>query len=120
MREVMKSFVIAVCSILVFSACGKNDSGPQGIKIKKSGRYEATIFRQNCAICHGPEAFGKTIDGKVIPSLRFGEPAKRSEEEIYLQIANGKLPMPPFRGVLTESEMRKMAKFIKEDVQGRK
>ena len=120
MREVMKSFVVAVCSLLIFSACGKNDSGPRGIKIKKSDAYEATIFRQNCAICHGPEAFGKTIDGKVIPSLRFGEPLKRSEEEIYLQIANGNVSMTPFRDILTESEMRKMAKFIKEEVQGRR
>lgn len=111
----------AVLVFVVFSSgCGAGKQDQQGIKISDSGKYEATIYKQNCAICHGSEAYGKTIDGKPVPALRFGEAAKKSEEELYQQISHGKLPMPSFKGQLTESEMRKMARFIFRDVQGRR
>ena len=87
--------------------------------IAESKSYEASIFRQNCAICHGQEANGKEIDGRIIPSLRFGAAAAKTEQEIYDQIANGKLPMPAFRNQLTEEEIRKMVKFIRRDLQGK-
>ena len=77
------------------------------------------MFRQNCAICHGQEANGKEVDGKLIPSLRYGEAATKSEEEIYLQIKEGKLPMPAFKNQLSEEEIRKMVRFIRRDLQGK-
>ena len=67
----------------------------------------------------GPFAFGKEMEGKIIPSLRYGEAATKSEEEIYLQIKEGKLPMPSFKNQLTEEEMQKMVKFIRRDLQGK-
>lgn len=87
--------------------------------IAESKSYEAALFRQNCAICHGQEANGREIDGRIIPSLRFGAAAAKSEQEIYAQIADGKLPMPAFRNQLTEEEIRKMVKFIRRDLQGK-
>ena len=100
-------------------ACGPPKPAYKGIAIAESDSYEATLFRQNCAICHGQEALGKEVDGKLVPSLRFGDAAKRSDEEIYQQIVNGKLPMPSFKGQLTESEIRKLVVFIRKDLQGR-
>lgn len=91
----------------------------KGFVIANSKSYEASIFRQNCAICHGAEADGKEVDGKQIPSLRYGEAAKKSEQEIYDQIANGKLPMPAFKNQLTEDEIRRMVKFVRRDLQGK-
>ena len=75
--------------------------------------YEASLFRQNCAICHGPEAEGKTLDnGTQVPSLREGEFKKRSEAEIYDQIANGGNGMTPFRNQLSERELNMMEGFV--------
>jgi cytochrome c553 len=87
--------------------------------IAESKSYEASLFRQNCAICHGQEADGKEINGKLIPSLRYGEAAQKSEQEIYDQIANGKLPMPAFKNQLTDDEIKRMVKFIRRDLQGK-
>lgn len=87
--------------------------------IANSKSYEASIFRQNCAICHGAEADGREMSGRIIPSLRYGEAAKKSEAELYDQIANGKLPMPAFKQQLTDEEIKKMVKFIRRDLQGK-
>lgn len=90
-----------------------------GIRIADSKSYEASLFRQNCAICHGTEANGKEMDGRLIPSLRYGAAAMKSEAEIYEQIKHGKLPMPAFENQLTEKEIQKMVKFIRHDLQGK-
>jgi len=49
------------------------------------------MFRANCAICHGPEGNGKTLeDGRVVPSLRTGEFRFKTEDELYsLALAEG-------------------------------
>ena len=98
--------------------CIKSESKRNELSIADSKSYEASLFRQNCAICHGQEANGKEMDGRLIPSLRYGAAAQKSEEEIYLQIKEGKLPMPSFKNQLTEEEIRKMVRFIRRDLQG--
>ena len=104
--------------IFVF-ACSGGKASRKEFVIAKSKSYEASLYRQNCAICHGNEAYGKEIDGKLVPSLRFGEIEKRSEEEVYLQIKEGKLPMPGFKNQLSEKEIRLMVQFIRRDLQGK-
>ena len=116
MFRIVIAVIFALVILLTAFGC---ESSRKGIRIASSRSYEASLFRQNCAICHGPEGGGKTMDGQPVPSLRTGEPATRSLEEIYQQIAFGKMPMPAFKDQLTESEMRRMAMFIKEKVQGR-
>ena len=85
--------------------------------ITGSKSYEASLFRQNCAICHGPEAGGKILDdGTKVPSLREGEFKFKTEDEISNQIANGGNGMPPFRGQLTDREVRLMAAFVHNEL----
>ncbi len=114
-----KFVLITFIFCLGLFSCNERKTNQSGIVIKDSSSYEASIYRQNCAICHGKEAFGKQVDGKPVPSLRFGDAAKKTEEEIYQQIAFGKLPMPSFRDQLTEKEIRQMVKFIMKDLQRR-
>ena len=74
------------------------DEKPKGYVIADSKSYETSLFRQNCAICHGPEANGRTLDdGKVVPSLRAGEFKAKTEAEIRHQISDGGNGMTPFR-----------------------
>ena len=110
--------IVLFVAFFVFACTGKK-SIRDGIVIADSSSYEASLYRQNCAICHGTEAYGKMVDGTMVPSLRFGDAAKKTEEEIYQQIAHGKLPMPSFDNQLTEKEMRRMVKFIVRDLQAR-
>jgi cytochrome c553 len=118
---ILRAVVTAVVLLSVLGAsCADKGREYNGIVIADSDSYEASMFRQNCAICHGKEAFGKMVNGKLVPSLRSGDAAKKTEKEIYNQIANGKLPMPAFKGQLTEKEIKKMVRFVMEDLQGRK
>ena len=116
-----KLFIIFFLLPLTFClllACSQTESR-RGFVIADSKSYEASIFRQNCAICHGQEADGKETDGKIIPSLRYGEAANLSEDQIYAQIKEGKLPMPAFKNQLTDDEIKKMVRFVRRDLQGK-
>jgi cytochrome c553 len=110
--------ILGFVSLGVF-ACSSGSATRREFKIAESKSYEASIFRQNCAVCHGQEANGKEIDGKLVPSLRYGEAANLSEEQIYQQIKEGKLPMPAFKNQLSEKEIRQMVQFIRRDLQGK-
>ena len=113
----IKSLIILVFAGL--AACGSN--GPRKrFSIAESRSYEASIFRQNCAICHGPEAEGKTLDdGKRIPNLREGEFKYTTDEQIYHHIADGGNGMIPFKNQLSEREIRQMVEFVKRDLRGK-
>lgn len=101
------AFWIAACS----------SPGPQRYSITNSKAYEASLFRQNCAVCHGPEGEGQTLDdGRVIPNIRDGEHKYKTSEEIYNHIANGGNGMVPFRDQLTEREIRMMVEFVQKDL----
>jgi mono/diheme cytochrome c family protein len=116
----LKIFVASLCAALFVAACVQTKSKRAGgIVIAESKSYEASLYRQNCAICHGAEAYGKEIDGKLVPSLRSGDIEKKSEQEIYEQIAHGKLPMPAFKNQLSDEEIQKMVIFIRRDLQGK-
>lgn len=120
--EVQRSKIAVLMIFVIFGlfACtSEKTSVRKEYVIAESKSYEASLYRQNCAICHGVEGNGKEIDGKLIPSLRYGDAAKKTEAEIRQQIAFGKLPMPSFKGQLTDEEIEKMVKFVMRDLQGR-
>ena len=115
----LKLTVFLLFAAFAIVACVSNEAKRRSIVIAESKSYEASLFRQNCAICHGQEANGKEMNGQMIPSLRYGAAAKKTEEEIYLQIKEGKLPMPSFKDQLSEKEIRQMVNFIMYDLQAR-
>ncbi len=85
--------------------------------ISDSKAYEASLFRQNCSVCHGPEAEGKTLDdGRVIPNIRDGEHKYKTDAEIYNHIANGGNGMVPFRDILTKREIDMLVNFVQKDL----
>lgn len=113
----VKLFVIGFFILLGFLAC--SDSKPEGFVIADSKKYEASLFRQNCAICHSVNGEGKTLDdGKIVPSLRSGEFKFKTEAEIYKQIADGGNGMTPFRLLLSERELKLMSEFVYKDLRG--
>jgi len=113
----LKLLIILVFAVVFAVACF--DSKPKHFVIAESKSYEASLFRQNCAICHGPEAEGKTLeDGKQIPNLRQGPFKYNTDEQIYKHIAEGGNGMTPFRNQLTEREIRMMVEFVRRDLRG--
>jgi len=114
-----KVFAIIVFATIATVACF--DPGPQIYSIAQSKEFEASLFRQNCAICHGPEGDGKTLDdGTVVPSLRRGEFKFRTETEIYNQIANGGNGMSPFRGQLSDREIKLLTGLVHDKLRNQK
>ena len=111
----LKPTILLVFAVLVIVSCF--DSKPKRFVITESKKYEASLFRQHCAVCHGPEGDGKTLDdGKVIPSLREGELKFKTEGEIYKQISEGGNGMTPFHDQLTEREINLLVKFVHDDL----
>jgi cytochrome c553 len=87
--------------------------------ITESKSYEASLFRQNCAICHGPEGNGRMLDnGTKVPSLREGPFKAVTEAAIQNQITNGGNGMVPFRDQLTQREINMMTEFVYHDLRG--
>jgi len=82
--------------------------------IANSKEYGASLFRQNCVICHGPEGEGRTLDtGLVVPNMREGPLLKKqTREDIRQQISDGGNGMPPFRLMLSQREIDLMTDFV--------
>jgi mono/diheme cytochrome c family protein len=105
-------------ALFALAACS-GSGGSRNYVISESKAYEATLYRQNCAICHGIEGEGKTLEtGIVVPSLRQGEFKAVSEDQIYNQIANGGNGMLAFRRQLTDREIRLLATMVRRDLRG--
>lgn len=110
-----KLFAVAMFAAIGLAGC----SGGGRYVIGESKAYEASLFRQNCAICHGPEGDGKILDdGTKVPSLREGDFKAKTENQIYDQIANGGNGMVGFRRQLSEREMRLLVDLVKRDLRG--
>lgn len=111
----LKLLLILLFTGAVIVACSK--AGSKRYLIAESKSYEASLFRQNCAICHGPEGEGKTLyDGRVIPNIRDGEHKYNTDAEIYNHIANGGNGMVPFRDILTAREIKMLVDFVQKDL----
>ncbi|MGB7067930.1 MAG: cytochrome c [Pyrinomonadaceae bacterium] len=106
--------VMTFAAIAMIGCFGKKYSG---VVIADSKSYEASIFRQNCAICHGTEGSGRSLgDGTVVPSLRQGEFKAVTIDQIYRQIANGGNGMLSFRDQLTDRELQLMSRFVHDEL----
>jgi cytochrome c len=105
------SIFVTIGGVWIWACGGGSDASRFSVSESKS--YEASLFRQHCAICHGPEGQGNVLEnGTKVPSLREGEFKFHTEDEIYKQIANGGNGMTPFRDQLTERELHLMAQFV--------
>lgn len=109
--------LLAIFGVVLFwlIACGGSDK--RRLVIADSKKYEASLFRQNCAICHGPEADGRTLDdGTIVPNLRRGPFKYQTGTEIYDHIAYGGNGMTPFRYRFSEREIKLMVEFVQQEL----
>ena len=117
----MRLKVVVICAFAIFAVIACGPSPKRAFVIAESKSYEASLFRQNCAICHGPEGNGRTLDnGMKVPSLREGQFKAPTEAAIENQITNGGNGMVPFRNTLTNREIKLMTKFVYSDLRGNK
>ncbi len=113
----LKLSIIAIFAAIAAAGCLSGEK--EKFVISTSKTYPASMFRQHCAICHGPEAEGRTLDnGTIVPSLRTPPFKAPSEAAIHKQIAEGGNGMPPFSGQLSARELDMMTNFVYHDLRG--
>lgn len=111
----LKLFLVLFATICLAVACSATKT--ERYSIANSKAYEASLFKQNCAICHGPEGEGRTLgDGRVTPNIRDGEHKYKTADQIYNHIANGGNGMVPFRDMLTKREIDQLVNFVLNDL----
>lgn len=116
----LKLAMIAMVTFAVLSIAACSDKPSGYVSIQQSRTVEAALFRQNCAICHGPEAEGKTLDdGRAIPNIRSGVHKYSTDQQIYEHITNGGNGMVPFRDILTERERNALVQFVQKELRGK-
>lgn len=119
LKKTAKISSIVIMLTVFIVACGGGGRDLPNYVISRSKTLEASLFKQNCALCHGNEANGKEIAGINVPTLRFGKAANVTYEDMFDQIKNGRKEMPAFKQQLTDEQIHGLVRFIMRDLQGR-
>jgi cytochrome c551 len=69
------------------------------------------LFADNCAVCHGPTGQG----GNGGPDLT-AIPSAQNLQRVITQVTNGGGGMPPFKGQLTEEQIRAVAAYVTQRI----
>ena len=68
------------------------------------------LFETNCAVCHG-------IDGAPVlpnaPRFSEGERMEKTDAQLLTSLSDGLNVMPPWKGVLSEQEMREILAYVR-------
>jgi cytochrome c6 len=76
----------------------------------------AATFKAKCAMCHGPDASGKTPMGEKlnIRDLRSADVQKQTDAELAQIVTKGKNKMPSYDGKLTKEQIDQLVAHIRE------
>jgi mono/diheme cytochrome c family protein len=82
----------------------------------------ATVYRVNCAMCHGADGRGQSLVAErfraagAIPPTDLTSPRvrNRTDGQLYWLIGNGIGNMPPFGGLLTENDVWLVVSWIRQ------
>src|SRR5580700_12204283 len=74
----------------------------------------ATIYKTNCASCHGPDGRGSAV-GKSLHAADFHSPQvqQQSDEQLSKVIADGRGNMPPFGTRLSKDQIDALVKYLR-------
>lgn len=113
-----RSFVYLFINCLVLSAGG---CASRAQKPAPTGAVSAgVLYKNNCAVCHGPRGEGTQLGTMKIPPLNSGAALTDPDELFFKQVSNGGKGMPPFSHTLDDKQIEDLIRFIREEIQGRK
>jgi cytochrome c6 len=73
-----------------------------------------SLFRENCAICHGVNGGGTDTGKKLnVLDLRSPEVQKETNEQLTEVILKGKNKMPGYEGKLSDEQIKKLVAHIR-------
>ena len=75
----------------------------------------AEVFKTKCASCHGADGKGETTMGKnlKLKDLGSAEVQGKSDADLTSVVADGKKPMPAYKGKLSDEEISSVVKYIR-------
>ena len=122
MYRIKLSVAAVILCASIFSSCGSSSiSGGKTYVLSDDKSYEASLFRQNCAICHGREGEGQLLEnGTRVPSLRDAQHKFNTRAEIFSQITHGGNGMTPFEHQLTDRERQMLTDLVYSRLRGGK
>jgi len=74
-----------------------------------------TIYKEKCAMCHGPDGQASTMAGKMLKAIPFKSPelVKKSDAALIAATKNGKGKMPEFGTKLSNSQIKEVVEYIR-------
>jgi cbb3-type cytochrome c oxidase subunit III len=94
-------------AVYVAKVAGKPVSGGSGGGVKNAKTGKEVFEAAGCTGCHTLKDAGST--GTVGPNL---DQAKPSEQLAIQRVTNGAGAMPPFKGQLTDAQIKAVAKYV--------
>jgi cytochrome c oxidase cbb3-type subunit 3 len=99
---------LAGATTLLFAQVPKKEA-------KAGGESAETIFKRQCAGCHGPDAKGQTAMGKTfkLRDLTSDEVQKDTDSQLFDIIAKGKGKMPAFESNLGQDRIDSLVAYLR-------
>lgn len=72
------------------------------------------LFETNCAVCHGSD--GTPVLPNA-PHFEKGERLEKTDTELLTSLSEGLNVMPPWKGVLSDEEMREILAYVRSFAQ---
>lgn len=115
--RVAVSIALIVCATAyVLSAAGVASS-PQQKKQKRKAQLDVeSVYRQNCARCHGADGRSETPLGKTFNAPNLTDPelhARFSDKEFSAIITSGQGGMPGFKKNLSKAEIAALVAYVR-------
>jgi mono/diheme cytochrome c family protein len=73
------------------------------------------LFKQHCAMCHGPDGKGNTPIGKMdkIPDLHSQPVQSQTDAQLTQIIENGMGKMPAFKSQLNPQQVKELVTYVR-------
>jgi cytochrome c6 len=74
----------------------------------------ASAFKNNCVVCHAADGTGSAT-GKALnaPDLNSAAVQKLTAAQMIDTISNGKNNMPPFKGILSDDQIKDVVTYLR-------
>lgn len=112
MKE-LKFITLAMLAAIYAAACSSSSSSGR-LSDADIAAARSIFTTQGCVACHGPDG-----SGGVGANLRSGPYAEHPIQRYRDQITNGGNGMPPFKDKLKPEQIDLMARFVKQEFQGK-
>lgn len=121
-RRLQKILLTVAASLLLIACLTFSRAVPAA---PQQARDASTLFKKNCATCHGQDGRAKTFKAKFNHARNLTDSAWQREvtdERIFNSISNGKGKMPPFGRNFSEAEINSLVRFVRalEQIRSRK